>query len=624
MKAAAAHRQYQEAGNWLSSGRGDVISALLDRYRRRRGAVLEIGSGSGAHLPLLARFGCVDAIEPHDEGWGLLTQRPELRTLYRGAVPELKIATRYDLIGAFDVIEHIRDEDLAMSWVVEHLVDGGLFVVTVPAYQWLFSAHDVANEHYRRYTRRSLVDALPPELRVLRCGYFNTILFPLAVSARATWSLTNRLARRHDSTITDKQPSRAPDILDRVFRRVLLGEADLIKAGVTPPFGLSVFCVAQKARSRVAATGSRRPSQLLWQLERTPVHTIEQDGSVEISAVVPLYNEQESVRQLVQRLVGSLDALGRSYEIVLVDDGSTDGTAAALLKAQSEYERVRGIFLVRNYGQSTAMQAGFDHCRGDIVVTLDGDLQNDPDDIRRMLELMNDTGADLVSGWRRDRRDGTLRVWASQVANRLIARITRIPLHDFGCTLKVYRAAILKQVRIYGEMHRYLPAVLAEVGARTVEIQVGHHPRKYGRSKYGFDRTVRVLLDLLLIRFLQRYVHRPLHLFGGFGLALLAAGGSISAYLSFRKIFLGEDIGGRPLLLLGVVLMLSGITLLGQGLLGELLIRVLHEPRGRRKYIARRPAASTSLQDQPEPVTPGEKGEKSVEIVTLPRTLQEK
>ncbi len=308
-------------------------------------------------------------------------------------------------------------------------------------------------------------------------------------------------------------------------------------------------------------------------------------GEVGLSAIVPLYNEERSVAELVERLVDSLGATGQTFEIVLVDDGSTDGTARAIAGAEAAHGTVRGLFLVRNYGQSTALQAGFDSSRGRIVVTLDGDLQNDPADIVRMLEVMERTGADLVSGWRKERKDGTLRVWASQVANAVISRITGFVLRDYGCGLKLYRRALLKHIRIYGEMHRFLPAILAEVGAQVVETEVAHHRRRYGQSKYGFGRIGRVLLDLILIRFLHRYMHRPLHLFGGVGLLALAAGGLISLYLTFLKLGLGESIGGRPLLLLGVFLMLIGIAFIGLGLIGELVIRVLHEPSGRRQYL---------------------------------------
>ncbi len=420
MKDAAAHRLYGEAGTWLNRGRGSVIAALLDRYCTRPGDVLDIGSGVGVHLSVLARHGPLDVIETNDEALAALTRRPEIRTLYRQGLPDLELDRRYEVIGAFDVIEHIRDEQLALEWIAEHLVENGLFLVTVPAYQWLFSAHDVANEHYRRYSRGILRDVMPPELRVVRCGYFNSILFPLAVTARAAWSITRRLRIGGNGAITDKQPSRVPGPMDQFFRGVLNTEAAIIKAGVTPPFGLSVFAVARRRPPRVSVVKDLWLSALL----RGNGRSTSDAPQLDLSAVVPLYNEQESVGELIEQLIGGLEATGRRYEIILVDDGSTDGTAAAIWRAQTTHEEVRGVFLARNYGQSTAMQAGFDHSRGAIVVTLDGDLQNDPADIARMLRLMEKTGADLVSGWRRDRQDGRLRVWVSQVANRVISRMT--------------------------------------------------------------------------------------------------------------------------------------------------------------------------------------------------------
>lgn len=318
----------------------------------------------------------------------------------------------------------------------------------------------------------------------------------------------------------------------------------------------------------------------------------------DISAIIPLFNEEDSVRELVAELVDSLESTGLSYEILLVDDGSTDATAKNIRAVMSEWETVHGMFLARNYGQSTAIQAGFDASQGEYVVTLDGDLQNDPSEIKSMLDLMEETEADLVSGWRKNRKDDILRVLISRMANSLISWTTGVKLHDFGCSLKIYRRSLLQHIRIYGELHRFLPVVLAEVGAKIVEKEVMHRPRKFGRSKYGIDRTLRVVLDLLLVRFFQKYMHRPLHFFGSIGLLMLTAGGAIAAYLTFLKYALGEAIGSRPLLLAGVFLMISGIVMISQGLIGEIMVRVLHEPAGRRQYILRDDlAASVERQD---------------------------
>lgn len=307
-----------------------------------------------------------------------------------------------------------------------------------------------------------------------------------------------------------------------------------------------------------------------------------------LSAVVPAYNERGNIAELVARLRAALRLCHRPFEILLVDDGSSDGTACAIQQAEAAYAEVRGIYLARNYGQSTAMQAGFDAALGELIVTLDSDLQNDPADIPRLVALLEEQDVDLVSGWRKDRRDPSLRKLFSRIANRLIARLTGVPLHDFGCSLKVYRRDVLERTRLYGEMHRFLPALLSEVGAQVGELVVGHSPRQYGRSKYRLDRTFRVLLDLCLVIFLRKYLQRPLHLFGGTGFACLIPGLSILVYLSGLKLFAGADIGDRPLLTFGTLLVLVGIMLIGQGLLGELISRLLYESGRRPQYHIKR------------------------------------
>jgi glycosyltransferase involved in cell wall biosynthesis len=250
---------------------------------------------------------------------------------------------------------------------------------------------------------------------------------------------------------------------------------------------------------------------------------------------------------------------------------------------------LRPLFLIRNYGQSAALQAGFDHARGEIIVTLDGDLQNDPDDIPRLLDLLDERqDVDVISGWRKDRQDRAVsRKLPSMIANRIISKVTGVPLHDYGCALKLYRASVIGDLKLYGELHRFIPALAAEVGAHIIEVPVNHHPRTRGTSKYGIDRTVRVVLDLLWIKFLLRFLHRPMHAFGGVGIAMMFVGFATLAYLAFDKLALGHSIGGRPLLLLGVLLALIGVQMLATGLLGELLIRIYHEPEGRPQYVLR-------------------------------------
>lgn len=323
---------------------------------------------------------------------------------------------------------------------------------------------------------------------------------------------------------------------------------------------------------------------------------------LDVSVVAPLFEEKDNVPILVERLLAAMGKDSRTFEILLVDDGSTDGTAEAIATEMHRHAEVRGIFLVRNYGQSTAMQAGFDAARGHLIVTMDGDLQNDPEDILAMIRFLEERGVDLVSGWRRDRKDPRLRKFFSRVANRLISRLTKIEIHDFGCSLKVYRREILDRTRLYGEMHRFLPALLTDVGARTAEMVVRHHPRRFGQSKYSLDRTFRVSLDLLLVIFLKRYLQRPLHIFGGFGIVLTTIGLGVLTYLTSLKIFYGEQLADRPLLIFGVLFVMTGIMLLGQGLLGELIGRLLFEAGGRAQYYVR--PAPMPPASAPDPTPP--------------------
>jgi glycosyltransferase involved in cell wall biosynthesis len=308
-----------------------------------------------------------------------------------------------------------------------------------------------------------------------------------------------------------------------------------------------------------------------------------------VSVVIPIYNEEDNLPDLVARVGAALTGSGHSFELILVDDGSRDDSAGILAELAGARPWLKPLYLIRNYGQSAALQAGFDAARGEIIVTLDGDLQNDPDDIPRLLQILDERpDVDMISGWRKERQDRTLsRKIPSMLANRVISRVTGVPLHDYGCALKLYRAQVIRDLKLYGELHRFIPALAAEVGARIVEVSVKHHPRTRGTSKYGIDRTVRVVLDLLWIKFMMRFLHRPMHAFGGVGFVLLALGGAILGWLAFDKLVLGHDIGGRPLLMLGVLLALIGVQLLATGVLGELLTRIYHEPQGRPQYVLR-------------------------------------
>ena len=306
-----------------------------------------------------------------------------------------------------------------------------------------------------------------------------------------------------------------------------------------------------------------------------------------VSIVVPLYNEEENVDILHERLREALEQMGLEYEILYVDDGSTDTTLSKLEAIQLKDKRVVVLSLRRNFGQTAAFAAGFDFARGDIVVTMDGDLQNDPKDIPKMLELIKDY--DLVSGWRKKRKDPffTRRV-PSMLANWVISKVTGVKLHDYGCSLKAYRRDVIKNLKLYGEMHRFIPAVASWYGVRVAEVETTHYPRLRGKSKYGLSRTVKVILDLITVKFLQSFSTKPLQFFGPIGLFSGAMGFLISLCLSIEKIFLGKPIGGRPLLLLGVLLIIVGIQLIGMGLLGEMLVRVYHESQRKPIYVIKK------------------------------------
>jgi len=313
------------------------------------------------------------------------------------------------------------------------------------------------------------------------------------------------------------------------------------------------------------------------------------DAPLDVSIVIPIYNEYDNLPDLVEQVEKAMTASGVRWELICVDDGSRDGSDRRLAELAETRPWLKPLFLNRNYGQSTAMQAGFDAARGATLITLDGDLQNDPADIPRLLEELDaHPEIDILSGWRKDRQDKTWsRKIPSRIANWLISRVTGVKLHDYGCSLKLYRREALEHVKLYGELHRFIPALAGQFGARVMELPVHHRPRTRGQSKYGLDRTVRVLLDLLWVKFLLRFLHRPMHAFGGTGAVMLVAGFIILAVLSFEKLVLGEHIGGRPLLLLGVMLTLMGVQFLGLGVIGEMLTRIYHEPGGGKQYILR-------------------------------------
>ncbi len=306
-----------------------------------------------------------------------------------------------------------------------------------------------------------------------------------------------------------------------------------------------------------------------------------------LSVVIPLYNEEENVQLLHERLRNALDPLNQEYELLFVDDGSTDGTLPILEEIQAHDNKVVVLSLRRNFGQTAAFAAGFDFSRGDVVVTMDGDLQNDPADIPKLLELIKES--DLVSGWRKKRKDPFFsRRLPSMMANWLISKVTGVKLHDYGCSLKAYRREVIKNLKLYGEMHRFIPAVASWYGVRVAEVETVHHPRMRGKSKYGISRTIKVVLDLITVKFLQSFSTKPIQFFGPFGILSGFLGFLILLYLSADKILFGKDIGGRPLLLLGALLMIVGIQLIGMGLLGEMLVRVYHESQRKPIYVIKK------------------------------------
>lgn len=306
-----------------------------------------------------------------------------------------------------------------------------------------------------------------------------------------------------------------------------------------------------------------------------------------LSIVVPVYNEEESVPHLYERLTAALGNLDRPYEVIAVDDGSRDRSFALLRQIALQDRRWTVVRFRRNFGQTAAFAAGFDRARGEYIVTIDADLQNDPDDIPLLLAKA-DEGFDVVSGWRARRQDPFLnRRLPSIIANRLISWATGVSLHDYGCSLKVYRAEVVKNINLYGELHRFIPAIASWQGTAVTEMPVNHSARRFGKSKYGIGRTTRVLLDLITVRFLLSYGTRPMQVFGAVGLISILLGGGISLYLAGLKLLTGVDIGDRPLLLLGVLLIILGVQFIGFGLIGELVMRTYYETQHKPIYVVR-------------------------------------
>lgn len=310
-------------------------------------------------------------------------------------------------------------------------------------------------------------------------------------------------------------------------------------------------------------------------------------AAFDVSIIVPIYNEFQSIPQLLETISTTLQENDLKYEIICVDDGSTDGSSDLLAEQSQLRSDLHAIILRRNYGQTAAMAAGFKYAQGRVVITLDGDLQNDPVDIPRLMAKL-DEGYDMVSGWRKNRQDAALtRLLPSKIANWLIGRITGVQLHDYGCSLKAYRAELVADMNLYGELHRFLPALAVIEGARITEMPVRHHARRFGKSKYGLSRTFRVLMDLLTIAFMKAFLTKPMHAFGFLGILSTFVGVVVATYLAVLKVFFDQPVGDRPLLLLAIVLFLAGLQMFSFGLLAELLMRTYHESQGRPIYRVR-------------------------------------
>ena len=309
---------------------------------------------------------------------------------------------------------------------------------------------------------------------------------------------------------------------------------------------------------------------------------------IDLSVVIPIHNEAASIGELHRELTLALEAWGRSYELIVIDDGSTDESFAILARLQSMDPRLRVIRFRRNFGQTAAFAAGFAHARGRLVVTSDGDLQNDPRNIPEMIETLEAGRYDIVCGWRKSRKDPFLsRLVPSMIANRLISWATGVRLHDYGCSLKVFRTEVVKPLKLYGEMHRFIPAIASEQGVAIAEVVVNHRPRRHGRSKYGISRTVRVILDLVTVKFMLSYSTRPLQIFGLIGFLMGALGAAVTVYLAYVRLTGQQAIANRPLLFFGGLLLITGVQLVTLGLLAEIQARTYHESQNKPIYAIR-------------------------------------
>ena len=304
-----------------------------------------------------------------------------------------------------------------------------------------------------------------------------------------------------------------------------------------------------------------------------------------ISVVIPLYNEEQSIEPLCDELISVLDGLNRDFEIILVDDGSTDKTLENMLKARNKDDRVRIIKFRKNFGQSAALKAGFDHAKGDVVISMDGDLQNDPDDIPKLLDKIENEDWDVVCGWRSDRKDPLSKKILSKIANIIRRNITSELVHDSGCTFRVYRNECVKDLDLCGETHRYIPAMLLWKGYRICEVKVRHHQRRYGTTKYNWCRIIKGFLDLIVISFWQKYSVRPIHVFGGLGLILSLSGTLMGGYMGIQRLLFGSSLSDRPLFLLAILMIIIGVQFIVSGILADIMLKVYYGQNDRKNYL---------------------------------------
>lgn len=329
-------------------------------------------------------------------------------------------------------------------------------------------------------------------------------------------------------------------------------------------------------------------SRVDWDEEKRAYNEVTRNqAKPELSVVVPVYNEEDNIELLYEKLLFSLTQIGRTWEVVFIDDGSNDTSFAELQKLTNQDHRIKVIKFVKNFGQTAALAAGIDHARGQVIIPMDADLQNDPKDIERLLAKM-DEGYDVVSGWRKDRKDAfASRLLPSWIANKIISHISQVPLHDYGCSLKAYRREVIKDVKLYGEMHRFVPIYATWLGARVAEIPVDHHARQYGESKYGISRTFKVVLDLMTVKFMSTYFTKPIYVFGSFGMGAFVLASVAFVWMVVLKFGYNTSFIETPLPVLVAMFMTLGFQFILMGLLAEMLMRTYHESQGKRIYAVR-------------------------------------